>query len=333
MKKLTNLLKIFCSLILFFYVNEINAQIGIGTVTPNVSSQLDIASTTKGMLTPRMTTVQRNAIVTPADGLLVYDTDIKSFHHYNITTATWIRMDSAVNGRIKYKLIKSTDVLATVLATELAAGGGAKYLMDSGTFYEINGTITFTLPIDLNNAYISGLDTNDDKIITTSGNSFDGTTGGSIKNVTITNNGGGKVFNLSGTAAQNFILRDTVILGCSNVGSITGFGLVFLSIVQHVGNGTGIVYDTINKLLISNVGWFGNNTGTFEKLQGTFGLVEKQGGFSEVNGTSIGFDVSSNPIITGDAVMETVVFTGILTTGKYVNGYFPATLITRLLLV
>lgn len=325
MKKLTTLLKIFCSLILFFYVNAINAQIGIGTVIPNVSSQLDITSTTKGMLTPRMTTVQRNAIVTPADGLLVYDTDIKSFHHYNITTATWIRMDSDVNARIKYKLIKSTDLLATVLAAELAAGGGAKYLMDSGTFYEINGTITFALPIDLNNAYISGLDTNDDKIITTSGNSFDGTTGGSIRNVTITNNGGGKVFNLSGTAAQNFILRDTVILGCSNVGSITGFGLVFLSIVQHVGNGTGIVYDTISKLLISNVGWFGNNTGTFEKLQGTFGLVEKQGGFSEVNGTSIGFDVSSNPIITGDAVMETVVFTGTLSTGKYVNGYSPAT--------
>jgi hypothetical protein len=40
-----------------------------------------------------------------------------------------------------------------------------------------------------------------------------------------------------------------------------------------------------------------------------------------VEGAAVGFDVSSNPVITGDAVMETVVFTGALTTGKYVNGY------------
>ena len=306
--------------------NIIIAQVGIGTVTPNVSSLLDITSTTKGVLTPRMTTAQRNAIVTPADGLLVYDTDIKSFHHYNITTATWIRIDSNVNGRIKYKLIKSSDVLATVLAAELAAGVGSKYLLDSGTYYEINGTITFTLPIDLNNAYISGEDANEDKLIRAGGHLFDGITGGTIRNVTISVTGGGKVFNLSGTAAQTIILRDSIIVGCSNVGSITGFGLVFVSIVQYVGNTNGIVYDTISRLLISNAGWFGNNTGTFEKLQGAFGLIQKQGGFSEVNGASIGFDVSSNPTVVSDAVMESVVFTGTLSAGgKYVNGYIPAT--------
>jgi len=105
------------------------------------------------------------------------------------------------------------------------------------------------------------------------------------------------------------------------VGSITGFGLVFVSIVQYVGNVAGIVYDSIGKLLISNAAWFSNNSGTYEKLQGTFALVQKQGGFSEVTGASIGFDVSSNPTITGDAVMETVVYNGTVTTGKYVNGY------------
>jgi hypothetical protein len=73
--------------------------------------------------------------------------------------------------------------------------------------------------------------------------------------------------------------------------------------------------------LLSNAGWFGNNSGTYETLQGTFGLVEKIGGFSEVIGTKVGLDVSSNPTITGDAVMESVVYTGTLTTGKYVNGY------------
>jgi hypothetical protein len=77
--------------------------------------------------------------------------------------------------------------------------------------------------------------------------------------------------------------------------------------------------------LINNAGWFGGalplgNSGTYEKIVGTFGQVAKQGGFSEVTGTSIGFDVSANPIINANATIESVVFSGV-TTGKYVNGY------------
>ncbi|NDP27478.1 MAG: hypothetical protein GZ087_08650 [Flavobacterium sp.] len=311
---------------LFFMLlgTTISAQVGIGTVTPDPSSILDITSTTQGMLAPRLTTAQRLAIATPANGLMVFDTDVKTFYYYSSTSSVWIKMFGDADGRLKYKLIKSTDVLATVLAAEKAAGGGSKYLMDVNTYYEINGTINFDLPIDLNNAYISGIDANEDKLVRATGNLFDGATGGSLRNVTIVVSGGGKVFNLSGTAAQNIIIRDLVIANSSNVGSITGFGLVFVSIVQYVGNTTGIVYDSITKLLISNAAWFGNNAGTYEKLQGTFGLISKQGGFSEVNGTSVGFDVSSNPTITGDAVMETVVFTGTVSSGKYVNGYNPA---------
>ncbi len=48
--------------------------VGIGTTNPNSSALLDITSTTKGLLMPRMTTAQRNAIVSPADGLLIYNT-------------------------------------------------------------------------------------------------------------------------------------------------------------------------------------------------------------------------------------------------------------------
>ncbi len=53
----------------------INAQIGIGTKTPAASAQLEVSSTTKGFLPPRMTQAQRSAIVNPAPGLMIWCTD------------------------------------------------------------------------------------------------------------------------------------------------------------------------------------------------------------------------------------------------------------------
>jgi hypothetical protein len=52
-----------------------HAQVAIGTPTPDASAQLDITSTARGLLIPRMTAAQRIAILTPAEGLLVYQSD------------------------------------------------------------------------------------------------------------------------------------------------------------------------------------------------------------------------------------------------------------------
>jgi hypothetical protein len=58
----------------------------------NASALLDMTSTTKGLLIPRMTTAQRTAIVSPSTGLMVYDTNLVGFWFYNGTA--W----SNVNG-------------------------------------------------------------------------------------------------------------------------------------------------------------------------------------------------------------------------------------------
>ncbi|HZV69210.1 MAG TPA: DUF1566 domain-containing protein [Saprospiraceae bacterium] len=50
-------------------------NVGIGTSNPNASAQLDLTSTTKGFLPPRMTASQRDAIMSPARGLVIYCTD------------------------------------------------------------------------------------------------------------------------------------------------------------------------------------------------------------------------------------------------------------------
>jgi hypothetical protein len=61
-----------------------NGNVGIGTTTPDASSALHIKSTTKGLLIPRMTAAQRNAISAAATGLMIYQTDgTVGFYYYN----------------------------------------------------------------------------------------------------------------------------------------------------------------------------------------------------------------------------------------------------------
>lgn len=310
-----------------FISNFSYAQVGINipsgsTVDPSAAFEIQSGSSAKGMLTPRMTTADRLLITTPADGLIVYDTDLKAFYHYKTgSPGVWVRMSSDVNGRTNFKRIKSTDVLSTILAAELSDGGGSKYKLKTNTLYEINGTVSIDKPIDLNNAYLQGIDSGEDKIVS-AGNIFEGATGGSIKGLTLASTGG-KVFNLSGAATkdQNLIIRDGIIANSKDVGSINNYGLLFFSVFQFSNNTTGIIYSNINQLLLSNLGWFGDNKGTFEKLSGTFNLIQKQGGFMDLTSGTFGIDVSTNPTITGDAVLESVVFTGDATGAKYVNKY------------
>src|SRR6266581_1986949 len=57
---------------------------GIGTTTPDASSLLEIKSTSKGLLIPRMTKTQRDAIAAPATGLMIYQTNsTPGFYYYS----------------------------------------------------------------------------------------------------------------------------------------------------------------------------------------------------------------------------------------------------------
>ena len=64
-------------LLIVFFLNLFgiaNAQIGIGTSVPNSSAILDLTSTTKGLLLPRMTALEQLALVNPAIGLTIFNT-------------------------------------------------------------------------------------------------------------------------------------------------------------------------------------------------------------------------------------------------------------------
>ena len=66
------------------------AQIGIGTKTPAASAALEVTSSTnnKGILIPRITATQKDAIMSPAEGLLVYQTTAPIGFYY-FTNTVW----------------------------------------------------------------------------------------------------------------------------------------------------------------------------------------------------------------------------------------------------
>jgi hypothetical protein len=68
-----------------------SGNVGIGTSSPSESALLDISSTSKGILIPRMTASQKNAISSPTTGLLIFQTDAPTdFYYYN--GSSWISL-------------------------------------------------------------------------------------------------------------------------------------------------------------------------------------------------------------------------------------------------
>jgi len=116
-----------------FISTGLNAQVGIGTTTPNTSSALDITSTTGGLLIPRMTAAQKTTIATPATGLLVYQTDATAgFYYY--TGSAWISINAlslatgtlptANGGTGSSASLSSGRLLYTNTATSITSSSG-----------------------------------------------------------------------------------------------------------------------------------------------------------------------------------------------------------------
>lgn len=255
---------------LFLFVNSPGiAQVGIGTITPDTSAMLDISNTTKGLLAPRMTTAQKSAIVTPANGLLVYDTDLGKFSYYD--GSSWKSLDANI-GRNNYVLVKSTADLPTPVSGVIT--------LVAGTLYEINGTISLTSKIELNGCVMLGGDSNNDRLIYSgAGALFTGTKGGIIKNLTLIGNGSNALFSVNdATQSLNLFIRDSIVANFSSVGTITGYNLVLLDLLSMANNSNGITYTNIKNIFLLNNAWFNTNSGTYSTFIGTFNIVGISGG-------------------------------------------------------
>jgi hypothetical protein len=135
------------------------AQVSINNdnAAPHASAMLDVKSTNKGMLVPRMTTAQRNNIAAPATGLLVFDSDLNRFYFFNGTN--WGEI-----GAITPKFIADADGNTSVHTEtnsnedmiRFSLGGNEKWRM-VGNRFEINSSNLF-LGYDAGSSTTSGLE-------------------------------------------------------------------------------------------------------------------------------------------------------------------------------
>lgn len=110
-------------------------HVGIGTSTPDTSATLDVSSTSKGLLIPRMTTTQRLAIGAPAQGLLVYDLEAGQF--YSFVNQSWITLlGSRVGAGLNTNLAVGDSALLNIIAgvDNIAIGSKALYTTEYGDY-------------------------------------------------------------------------------------------------------------------------------------------------------------------------------------------------------
>ncbi len=140
------LINLLLFIFLFTHLNT-TAQVAINSdgSTPAPSSILDVHSTEKGILIPRLTATQRDNIASPAQGLLVYVTDDNNFYYYNgsqwVNTATQPDLDWQINGNNMYAIpsgnvgIGTTNprTKLTVIDNTISSGDPSSFISNYGT--------------------------------------------------------------------------------------------------------------------------------------------------------------------------------------------------------
>jgi len=132
-------------------------NVGVGTTTPAPSAQLEVSSSNKGFLPPRLTNLERNGIPSPVAGLIIWNSDCRELQVYD--GAMWTNMtgDTAC---ANFLPIVTTTPMSDILYSTASSGGNV--LSDGGFPVTARGVVWDTLPnpaVSLSTKTISGTGT------------------------------------------------------------------------------------------------------------------------------------------------------------------------------
>ena len=188
------------------------AQIGIGTTTPDANAALELLSTTQGMLFPRMTNIQRDAIASPAKGLTIFNTTLNCIQTNigNSSTVNWkcLGISPTSNGTAIVSAYNCSTAWSGILKVGTAI---------SGVTQTITATVTTIGTYNI-------LTTNSNGVIFAANGTFTGT---GSQTILLTATGtpitkGTNTFTINTTPNCNFI-RYTSLTGCFAKISATSF--------------------------------------------------------------------------------------------------------------
>ena len=138
-----NITKKLLLMVIVFTHTCVFAQVGIGTTTPDNSSILQVESTNQGVLLPRLSTAQRNAIASPATSLLIYNTNSKEFQFNYGTPASPNWVNTARNMSVKYSNTNTTTNINSASFTSIPIFGSLNWNDDTSLYTVSSNTLTF----------------------------------------------------------------------------------------------------------------------------------------------------------------------------------------------
>lgn len=127
-------------------LTTITDQVGIGTASPNAFAALDITSTTRGFLPPRMTQTQRD-VITATAGLVVYNTTSASLNLYN--GSAWTNLVSGGGGAPDNATYVVISLDGTLTSERVLAGTANQIVITDGG---AGGNVTLSTPQSIHTA-------------------------------------------------------------------------------------------------------------------------------------------------------------------------------------